>query len=252
MQYYYEKVLKNESTAPGIFQMVVRCHEEPKPGQFYMVRRESHGSALLLPRPISVANWSQGEVTFIYQVVGRGTAELEDVKPGETVYLLGPQGNGFPMDLSGPIALVAGGVGTAPMIYTARKFKEKGVRTDVFLGFQDAPYGVEELKAEANSVKVSSEKGRVGTMGRVTDIFSPEGYEAVFCCGPTPMMEAVTKQCEEAGVPVYLSLENKMACAVGTCLLCTCRTKDGKSLRTCKEGPVFRGEEVDFHAGNHN
>lgn len=252
MEYSYEKVLKNDSIAPGVYEMVITSHDEPKPGQFYMVKRETHGSAVLLPRPLSVADSHKGELTFIYQVVGRGTAELEDVKPGETVYILGAQGNGFPMDLSGKIALVAGGVGTAPMIYLAKKLKEKGQIPDVYLGFQEVPYGVDKLKEYSNFVKVATEKGHVGTMGRVTDIFSPEGYDAVFCCGPNPMMEAVTAQCEAAGVPIYISLENKMACAVGTCLLCTCRTKEGKSLRTCTEGPVFRGEEVDFHAGNHH
>ena len=243
------KIIENTAIAPSIYKMTVPFtgEEAPKAGQFFMLKDLS--SATLLPRPISVCDWADGILTFLYQAVGRGTNELARMQPGAELLLTGPLGNGFPIaELQGKIALVSGGIGTAPMVLTAQKLKEAGCTVDCFCGFRSQPFLTDELAARTDSVHIATEDGSVGTRGFVTAILNPRDYAAVLCCGPEPMMKAVTNLCKTAGTPVYVSLENKMACGVGGCLVCTCTDNNGKNWRTCKEGPVFRGEEINFDA----
>lgn len=240
-------ILSNENISGTVYKMTVPCSEVISAGQFYMLK--SPASATLLPRAISVCDVQNGILTFLYQVVGKGTRELSALKAGDSIQLTGPLGNGFPVkELSGKIALVGGGIGVAPMVLTARKLRERGVDVDCLCGFRDEGFYTTELESAAGNCSVATESGCTGTKGFVTAILDPKAYDAVLCCGPEPMMKAVVTQCKEAGVPVYVSMENKMACGIGACLVCTCADKNGKNLRTCKDGPVFRGEDINFDA----
>ncbi|MDR2908303.1 MAG: dihydroorotate dehydrogenase electron transfer subunit [Oscillospiraceae bacterium] len=240
-------VRSNEMLLPDIGRLTVEAAAPARPGQFYMLRPE-HG-AMLLGRAISLCD-RQGEIlTFLYKIVGKGTAELSRLREGDPLRLTGPLGNGFPLeDISGKIALIGGGVGVAPMVYTARALRERGNTADAFLGYPDSPYLHETMKTLCDKVTVATESGVCGAKGYVTDIFDPEKYAAVLCCGPLAMMRAVAEKCKAAGTPVWLSLENRMACGVGACLVCTCKGKSGGNLRVCADGPVFRGEEISLDA----
>jgi len=254
MAYQRVHILEHKQVADGIFSMTVPADEPARAGQFYMLRRTD--SQVLLPRAISVCDRSPGRLRFLYQVVGSGTEGFSRLREGDEICITGPLGNGFPMDElerqapAAPcrIALVGGGIGVAPLLYTARVLKEKGIPADCLAGFRDEPFLLDELGQVCGSVAVSTESGRTGHKGYVTALLEPAAYDVVLVCGPEPMMKAAVALCKNAGTPVYVSLENKMACGLGACLVCTCTDKQGKNRRTCKEGPVFRGEEIDFDA----
>lgn len=239
------KIITNRIISDNIYQMEVPFDGEIRPGQFFMLR--TGNAATLLPRPISVCDHRDGVLTFLYQVVGRGTGELSAMQPGDSLTLTGPLGNGFPLEkLCGSIALVGGGIGVAPLLYTARQLRELGCKVASLVGYRDEIFLTEELETASDSLKIATETGIHGKRGYVTSLLKPEEYSAVLCCGPEPMMRAVTQLCQIAGTPVYVSMETKMACGVGGCLVCTCTDKNGRNHRACTEGPVFRGEEIDF------
>ena len=245
MNYKKSKVLYNEKVIDNIYKMVCEDENDIKPGQFYMLKLNGE---TLLPRPISICEKEGNKITFLYAVVGKGTEEFSKLKQGEYINLTGPLGNGFDLDeVNGKIAIVSGGIGTAPMIEVAKRLREKheNISIDVYAGFRDDVYLIEELQNYANEVKVTTNTGKHGHKGFVTDILKPEEYDIVLCCGPEIMMKKVIEMCKEKNVKIFVSMEKHMACGVGACLVCTCKTKDGFK-RTCKDGPVFDGDYVQL------
>ena len=233
------EVLSIREVAEDIVHLVVTTDTTPKPGQFYLLRAWQESP--LLGRPISVFDYSQGRVEFVFKVVGKGTKILAQLKVKDELQLQGPYGNGFP-DVEGKILLVGGGLGNAPLHATAKRMKEKGQDVDLILGFAESIYMKEEFDTAANQTDFV-----VG--GLVTEGLEMSGYGAVFTCGPHPMMEAVVKMAHDAGIASYVSIEKRMACGIGACLVCTCKTKSGNK-KTCKDGPVFEGEEI-FYEDKH-
>ncbi|MBS5986877.1 dihydroorotate dehydrogenase electron transfer subunit [Clostridium paraputrificum] len=245
MTYKKAKVLSNEKIVDGIYKMVCEDKNEIKPGQFYMLKLDGQ---TLLPRPISICEKNGDEITFLYAIVGKGTEEFSKLRSGEEISLTGPLGNGFNLDEGlGKVAIVAGGIGTAPMVEVSKKLREKNPKgiIDIYAGFRDEVYLIENLSKYGNKVEVSTNTGKHGHKGFVTEILKVEDYDTVLCCGPEVMMKAVVNMCKEKGVKVYVSMEKHMACGVGACLVCTCKTKDGHK-RTCKDGPVFDGYYVEL------
>ena len=183
-------------------------------------------------------------------MVGQGTEKLAALRPGDSFQLTGPMGNGFDVDALvrqySRIAVVGGGIGTAPMYQLTRELAAAGVQPDVFFGFRDAPYCMEEYRPLARLVKVSTDTGAVGFHGFVTQLYDPADYDVVLVCGPTVMMRNAARLCAEKGTPCLVSLEKKMACGIGACLGCTCQTKEGEGKSVCKHGPVFDATEVFF------
>ena len=230
------RVASNAQLAAGIFLLKLEGEYSAAPGQFYMLRTWARDP--LLPRPLSVFDLDEDGISFLYAARGRGTELLRRLSPGDAVGLTGPLGNGWPRR-GGRIALVGGGLGIAPLYYAARTFD----RTDAYLGFADAPYLVDQFARVAARVLISSETGAGGTPGRVTGIFRPDGYDACYACGPLPMLAALDRICRRSGVPLYVSLEARMACGVGACLGCAVRTVHGYA-RVCRDGPVFPASEV--------
>ena len=243
------KVLSQKVVAKNIRLLTVTwpIHEKtPKAGQFFMLRCWPVDAAPLLSRPISVHRFDPVTATleFLYEVKGKGTEHLAALKEGDTLNLTGPSGNGFPVDtLNGKIAVVGGGIGTAPLYQLVCELDDKGCKPDLFLGFRDEVYGVERFVPRCGQVGIATESGRVGTKGFVTAVLDPSQYDWVLCCGPEPMMKAVAALCKQHGTPCLVSMEKKMACGVGACLGCTCHTKSGGKC-VCKDGPVFNSEEV--------
>ena len=225
---------------------------EPHAGQFYMLRAWAADATPILSRPISVDDFDNqtGALTFLYQVKGEGTHKLAALKKDDTLTVTGPCGNGFDTAaLAGQykrIAVVGGGIGTAPMFQLTRELAAAGVKPDVFFGFRDTPYCMEEYRSIANLVKVSTDTGAVGFHGFVTQLYDPADYDVVLVCGPTVMMKNAARLCAEKGTPCFVSMEKKMACGIGACLGCTCETKGGEGKSVCKNGPVFDATEVFF------
>ncbi|MGI6440663.1 MAG: dihydroorotate dehydrogenase electron transfer subunit [Peptoniphilaceae bacterium] len=230
------KILKNTELVPGVGKLVVSCDDSPLPGQFYMLRAWEREP--LLSRPISVGRADQGELSFYYLVKGKGTRLLQALKEEESLLLFGPLGKGFPKE-EGSVALVGGGIGIAPLIELSHRLP---AAPDVYVGFLDTPYALEAFRAQ--TLAVATDSGRVGHKGFVTELLKPESYDAVYACGPTPMLSALKKLCE-GKTRLYVSLEAHMACGVGACLGCAVPSGDSY-VRVCKDGPVFLAEEVEL------
>lgn len=241
-----EKVYENVQIADGVFKLTIKGKFAGKPGQFYMLRAWNREP--LLGRPISIHHLDEEKVVFLYQLVGEGTEILSKLKIDDEVELTGPLGNGFNIDkITGKVAVVAGGIGTAPMFYVAESLKN--CKIDLYAGFRDEAYALEQFEGYVENVNVATESGRFGYKGYVTELLNPEIYDIVLCCGPEIMMEKVVKMCREKNVTIYVSMEKHMACGVGACLVCTCKTKHGNK-RTCKEGPVFLGDDIVIEEDN--
>ena len=229
-------IISNERLSRDFFRMRVKCPNDARMGQFYMLR--AWGQYPVLSRPISVFDSDGETVSFLYNVVGRGTEIFSGLKAEDPIFLQGPLGNAFP-EVSGKIALVGGGVGIAPFYLAAKQLKAHSpCRLDLYLGFSDQALLADDYQKMADSVTVN-----VG--GFITDEINPQGYDHLFACGPTVMMRALYGKCKEVGVgeKVYVSMENRMACGVGACLVCSCGTAEGNK-KVCKDGPVFKGEAV--------
>lgn len=169
--------------------MVVEDNNEVKPGQFYMLKL---GGQTLLPRPISVCEKNEGTITFLYAVVGNGTKEYVSLEKGDYINLTGPLGNGFNVyEKLGRVALVSGGIGTAPMLEVAKKLKENNnaYKLDLYAGFRDEIYLIDEIKNYVDGAYISTNSGKYGHKGFITEILNVEEYDTVLCCGPEIMMK---------------------------------------------------------------
>lgn len=249
-------ILENSPVAPGIHKMrllVEDMEERPVPGQF--VNLYLNQGALLLPRPISIANidWEHRELTLIYQLVGKGTKALGNMGPGERLHLLGPLGRGFQLPQE-PChhVVVGGGIGIPPLLELTKQLKEKG-RVTLLAGFRNEGFLLEEMEGLGVNLHLASEGGAIGLQGTVIDLLhqvdlSP--IHQIYACGPRGMLQAVALWGEARGIPVQVSLEQRMACGIGACLVCTCKAKGtGQEgawgyKRVCKDGPVFFSGEV--------
>lgn len=229
-------VLENRYVGSGMFLMVADQGGQAEPGQFYMVR--GWDKYPLLSRPISIFHQDQDTTSFLYRVVGEGTQLLSQRKIGDQVTLQGPYGNGFPMVEGKKVALVGGGIGTAPLYWTAQALRERDNQVTLYLGFDEENQAAELF--EDLDVQV-----RVQIGGYVTEALEDESWDLVYTCGPEIMMKKVYERYRTSCPEIYVSMEKRMACGVGACLGCTCETKDGNK-RTCKDGPVFLGEAVFY------
>lgn len=243
MKYSKLKVISNKKIGTGIYVLkVANYNDNIQPGQFYMIK--CWDDQLPLLRPISVYNVEVDSIHFMYRIFGKGTEKIALLKKGSDIEILGPLGNGFPIQqVKGRIALVGGGIGIPPLYETAKKLLELGNKVDIYLGYKDELFAFEEFVDVAHNVFVTTENGNEGFKGYITDIFKPNRYNAVFTCGPEVMMFKIRDMCREHNVPSWLSMEKHMACGVGACLVCNCDTKNG-TLRTCKDGPVFFGNDL--------
>jgi NAD(P)H-flavin reductase len=216
----------------------------PRGGQFFLIKPRRTG--VYLCRPVSAAGSSENLLRFLVTVRGRGSRELTELRPGEEAELIGPLGNYWAelsVDSSGPVALVSGGVGIAPLLAYTRELEKKPF--DFYAGFRTGSFGLENIKPR--SLVIATEDGSQGLKGRIPDFFTPSGYSAVFACGPEPMLRAVADSCAASGVPCFISMERRMACGVGACLGCTVKTIGG-NRRCCCDGPIFNAGEVCFDA----
>lgn len=240
------RVLRHKAVASDIRRLTVALPKEgPRPhaGQFYMLRCWGAAETPVLSRPISVhdVDEREGTLTFLYQIKGEGTQKLAHLAWGQTLTLTGPCGNGFDVAAAaaaGRVAVVGGGIGVAPLLLLCRELAAAGCKPELYAGFRDAPYALEDFLPYCAAISVATDSGAVGYHGLVTGILHPEEFDLVLTCGPNVMMQGVYRLCAEKGVPCLASLERKMACGLGACLGCTCHTKVGPKT-VCQDGPVF-------------
>ncbi|WP_291635980.1 dihydroorotate dehydrogenase electron transfer subunit [Clostridium sp.] len=237
------KTYENVEISEGVFKLSIKGTFNVKPGQFFMLKVGEREP--LLPRPISVYDVDDRSISFLYQIVGEGTKILSKLSENDEVQLMGPLGNGFEVEkIKGKIAVVSGGIGIAPLSYLIKKLTDCEI--DLYAGFRTVDYSVDTVERFVKNIYLSTESGKIGHKGYITDIINPQKYQTIICCGPEIMMRKVISICNDAKVPVYVSMENHMACGIGACLVCTCKTKDGNK-RTCKDGPVFNGKDLIFN-----
>lgn len=231
-------VLENRKLTEDFYLLRVREPNQAVIGQFYMLR--AWDLYPVLSRPISIFDANETSVSFLYKVVGQGTELFTRLQRGDEIEMTGPHGNGFPAELSGKIAMVGGGVGIAPLYMAAKHYRQQtevsGI--DLYLGFS----GEELLHDDYQAV---CDKLTVNIGGFITDEIDPREYDYILTCGPEIMMKVLYKKCQDmnATAPLYVSMENRMGCGIGACVVCTCKTKSG-NRKVCKDGPVFLGSEV--------
>lgn len=236
--------------AQGIFEMRLTgklVGEITSPGQFVHVR-VADSFEPLLRRPISIASICSelNEMTIIYRAEGRGTTMLAKKREDDEVDLLGPLGNGFPVDETAPgetAILIGGGIGVPPLYELSKQLTAKGVKCVHVLGFQsaDVAFYEEEFK-QLGDTYIATVDGSLGTGGFVTNVMEnlDEEFATYYSCGPMPMLNAV--QTAYTGKKGFLSFEQRMGCGIGACFACVCQTTDQTDkayIKVCSDGPVF-------------
>lgn len=256
------EIIYQEMMYEGCYRMVIKAENDllnsAKPGQFVHLKINQIGGPLLR-RPFSIhrIDFKAKTISLLYAVVGKGTMMMAMDLPGKKVGILGPLGSGFPLPDTKPYhaVLIGGGLGAAPLLFTAEKLVEKDIRTTVILGYADKHRAMLEADFKGLGIRtcLSTEDGSVGHKGYPTDLLeqmiSSEEIDGVFTCGPEIMMYKVAEICGKVGVDAWVSLEEKMACGVGACLGCVVRIRDEAGShyeKACKEGPVFKASEVIF------
>ena len=222
-------VASQEQLADGIYSMWIQTQaaDTAKPGQF--ISMYTTDGSKLLPRPISICEIDRTPV-------------------------IGPLGNGFPYEKAEgkKVFLMGGGIGVPPILELAKQMKCE--KKQILAGYRDAQTFLKEEFEANGELYISTEDGSVGTKGNVMDAIRENGLKAdmIYACGPTPMLRAIKQYAEEQGIECYISLEERMACGIGACLACVCRSKEKdahsnvNNKRICKDGPVFLATEVEI------
>ena len=246
-------VLSNVGIGEGSFLLTLKAEgiaPTVLPGQFVEIRVDG-GNGVFLRRPISIHNYDEEthKLELLIRKVGNGTETLSHCKPGDSLSLVLPLGNGFDVRAAGRRPLLV--VGVAPLFLLAKELKKGGAAPVFLLGSKTKGDLLRLTEYEAIAeVGLATEDGSAGVKGFVTDheFLSPDGikeFTAVLQCGPTPMMKAVATKAQAANIPCFASLENKMACGFGVCLCCVTETVNGNK-RVCADGPVFNVKDLKW------
>jgi dihydroorotate dehydrogenase electron transfer subunit len=230
----------------------------PKAGQFLTIRTTELTSPLLR-RPFALSSYDHvnGTASIIFQKRGNGTSIMSQLRKGDTIDVLGPLGNSFSEyntrsnNSLKKHVVVAGGIGTGPMLYLAEELKETGIDPLLIIGCRTKsliPFTV--LGKEIETI-ICTDDGSYGFKGTVVDymrsVSELKSQSAIYCCGPEPMLRGCHKYALETENRCFVSLEQIMACGVGACMGCTCETEGKrKYARVCKDGPVFDSREVKW------
>ena len=269
-------VVDQSTLGNGIYDLTLKTEniaKAAKAGQFVSVY--SNDKSKLLPRPISLCGIDRAEDTIrlVYRVTGdnTGTDEFSKLVSGDKIRILGPLGNGFTVEQGKKAFLIGGGIGVPPMLQLAKDINAGVVQIsgeadsagdtasavcgmNIIMGYRDEnTFLLDEFKEQAEAF-AATEDGSVGTKGNVIDAIKANALEAdvIYACGPTPMLRALKAYAAEHGMECYISMEERMACGIGACLACVCKTKDKdahsnvNNKRICKEGPVFNAKEVEL------
>lgn len=248
-------VFSQEETAADVYDIWISTELalQAKPGQFINVYPQN--ASTLLPRPISICevDRTNKRLRIVYRVVGKGTHEFAAYHAGQPIKILGTLGNGFPLEegKGKKVFLIGGGIGIPPMLQLS---KELEADKHIILGYRNDELFLKKDLEKNGMVYIATEDGSVGTKGNVMDAIRENEIDAdvIFACGPMPMLRAIKQYAETKGIPAFISLEEKMACGVGACLGCVCKTKEKdhhshvNNSRICADGPVFDAREVEI------
>ena len=246
------RAISQNKIADGIYSMwsETEAANSAKPGRFIDVF--VNDDSKLLPRPISICEVKDNRLRIVYRVVGGGTKLMSTYQDGAQIDIIGPLGNGFAMR-DGKAILVGGGIGIPPMVELAKQLSDKIGKENVtaVMGYRDELFLTEELEQFAQVV-IATEDGSTGTKGTVVDALNENGVsgDVMYACGPIPMLKALKDWAKD--IECQISLEERMACGIGACLACVCKTKEKDehsnvcNKRICKDGPVFYAKEIDF------
>ena len=251
MKDYIATIVENKQIAENIWSITFELGETPnvRAGQFGDI---AVGGTHLLRRPIAICKVDGSKVTYCYQIKGEGTQKLKTLPVGASVNVLMPLGNGFYVEKDEQkVALVGGGVGIFPLISVLRQYNaEKEI--SAYIGFRNkgAVCGVDEFEKASKFVAVTDDGSYGEKMNSVQafveDLKKGNRPDVVLSCGPTPMLRALKKVCEVENLPCYVSLEERMGCGIGACLVCVCNLTNGERARVCKDGPVFNATEIEL------
>lgn len=251
MKDYIATIVKNERIAENVYAVTFALDEDIKvrAGQFGDI---AVGGTHLLRRPIAICKVENREVTFCYQIKGDGTKSLKEMGAGTRLSVLMPLGNGFFVEENEKkVALVGGGVGVFPLISVLRAYADTK-EISAYIGYRNknAVCGVEEFEKADKFVAVTDDGSYSEKMNAVqafaADLAKGNRPDVVLACGPTPMLRALKTLVEKENLPCYISLEERMGCGIGACLVCVCDLTNGKKARVCKDGPVFKADEVNL------
>jgi len=246
------EILVNECVAENTFLLVFRSRgiaDSAVPGQFVMVR-VTDGPAPLLRRPFSICGAEGDSITLLYRKVGAGTSLLAGAAPGGRLRVLGPLGKGFeiPVPEVFPV-VVSGGIGAAPVAFLARRLAGGFLWLAGFRTAAEIP-PFSRLGLPVENIRISTDDGSAGTPGLVTALLEARleraGADAVFACGPAPMLRGVAFITERYGGASQFSVEASMACGVGACQGCVVPAAGGGYRRVCVDGPVFYSGDLDW------
>ncbi|ARP49805.1 MULTISPECIES: dihydroorotate dehydrogenase electron transfer subunit [Caproicibacterium] len=245
-------VLARQQLTADIFSLTVSAPKLAplaKAGQFAQIRIPGK----VLRRPISICGIGPDTLRFVVQVRGEGTQQLSEVRPGDSLDILAPLGNGFPQQMAEKRAVfVGGGIGVPPLLGAATAFS--GEKTAV-LGFRsrEAVILADDFTAAGCRVHLATDDGSAGFHGLVTGVLQTLSFDVCCACGPLPMLRAVAALCAERKVPCWVSMEQRMACGVGACLGCATALyrPDGSQYygHVCKDGPVFPASRIAWEQG---
>lgn len=241
------KLIKKEEIAKGMFDFLLECPElacKAQAGQFAHIAVPGK----TLRRPISICDATDTTLRIVFQVKGEGTDILSKSKVGDEIDILAPLGHGFEIPQGKKVAFVGGGIGVPPMLYSAKQASE----AIAILGFRnkDAVILTDDFEKVCQKVYVATDDGSFGIHGFTTDVLKTviNDVDLVCACGPTPMLKALAQICKDNNTPCQVSLEERMGCGIGACLVCACKTLDKNGneehSHVCKKGPVYNAEEV--------
>lgn len=245
-------ILRREEYGSGLFALTLRAPDIAslaQPGQFIHI---ACGEGNLLRRPVSICDVQGEELKIVFQVKGEGTRWLSRRPEGHSLDVLGPLGHGFDLTALGarPV-MIGGGIGVPPMLYAMKKAAAAGAEPTAILGFRTRDAVILEQDFEQTGLThICTDDGSYGVPGLVSDELSMhlDSFTGVCACGPKPMLRAIAALAAEAGLPCQVSMEERMGCGIGACLVCACALKDADGEthygHVCKDGPVFDAKEV--------
>lgn len=251
MKDYRATVKSNTVIAENVYMITLTLPEaaQIRGGQFADI---SVGGEYLLRRPLGICIAEGRDISLCYQVKGGGTKKLTEVKPGDKLDVLLPLGNGFDVSAYKSVAVIGGGVGIFPLLSVIREnYKQKDFYS--YIGFRSKSCAclLNEFE-KSKTLTVTTDDGSAGVKGNAVEAFLADfgntKHDAIIACGPPVMLSVLKKKLAEnnINIPCYVSLEERMGCGIGACLVCVCKKTDGENARVCKDGPVFNIEEVEL------
>lgn len=245
-------VLEQRKLGEGLFSLKIKAPEIVSSAQCGQFVHIATGEGNLLRRPISICDAENDMLHIVFQTKGEGTKWLSERKIGDMLNILGPLGHGYDLEKLGknPV-FIGGGIGVPPMLFAVKKCIESGGNPKAILGFRSKDAVILEKDFPCETL-VCTDDGSYARKGFVTDLLKEQVDNAtgVASCGPKPMLKGIAEIAEKAALPCQVSMEERMGCGIGACLVCACalQAENGETKygHVCKDGPVFDAREVQW------